>query len=298
MDDGYVRLWRKIIDNPVWTTLEPSVLKVMLGFLLEANWKPAVWYDGHAKIQIPRGSFITSYSKMAAFCRLTVKQIRTAFKHLENLHFATYSRGIERAGHSAQVAAHSGAQRWTMVNVLNYDRYQASPHDEGTIKGTVAGRLHVAEGATTKEEIRSNEVNTCSLDGGLTSINKPRSNTLDQELAPASMKKKTLRNGNEPWERDEDFMAFFESKFWAFYPRRDKKKPAAKVLWKIYQQRGLDFLREKILGAVQEQRRPGGRLNPAGGAQYIPMATAWLNGEEWENQEPGESQPPSGRLMA
>src|SRR5690348_11701568 len=107
---GYVRLYRKLLENPVWTALAPSVLKVMLAFLLKANWKPGTWYDGRAQVQIPRGSFITSYPKMAEACHLSVKQTRLAFAHLERLRFATYSR----------------ARKWTMVRVLNYESYQAS----------------------------------------------------------------------------------------------------------------------------------------------------------------------------
>src|SRR5580692_10437261 len=117
MDDaGFVRLWRKITENPVWTTLEASVLKVMLAFLLKANWKPGLWYDGHAQIEIPRGVFITSYKKMAEFCNLSVKQIRGAFRHLEKLGFAAYTR----------------ARKWTMVTVLNYEAYQTTIPKQGT----------------------------------------------------------------------------------------------------------------------------------------------------------------------
>src|SRR5258708_17722536 len=124
VDAGYIRLWRKITLNPVWTTLEPSVLKVMLGFLLKANWKQKTWYDGRATIVIPRGSFVTSYAKMAEFCNLSIKQTRLAFAHLEKLDFAAYTR----------------ASNGTMARVLNYDTYQTSTVDEGTPAGTHEGR--------------------------------------------------------------------------------------------------------------------------------------------------------------
>jgi hypothetical protein len=116
--------------------------------------------------------------------------------------------------------------------------------------------------------------------------------TLDSTLDQTStVKKKTpQQKNNEPWLRDVNFMTFFDCEFWPAYPRRDKKKRAAKVLWNVYQERGLDFLREKILVAVEHQKRAGGRLNPASGAQYIPLPATWLNDEEWENQESGESQ--------
>ena len=115
MLEGYVCLWRRITENPVWTVLQPPVLKVMLAFLLKANWKPKAWYDGRQHVEIPRGSFITSYAKMAEFCQLSPKQTRSAFAHLENLNFAAYRR----------------AGLWTMVTVVNYDAYQPTTDDEG-----------------------------------------------------------------------------------------------------------------------------------------------------------------------
>ncbi len=114
---GYVRLYRKLLENPVWTQLSPAVLKVLIAFLLKANWKPAIWYDGSVEVQIPRGSFITSYDKMAKFCNLTPKQVRGAFDHLEKLGFATYTRAI----------------KWTMVTVLNYRTYQSPAEPEGRV---------------------------------------------------------------------------------------------------------------------------------------------------------------------
>src|SRR5689334_11902414 len=95
---GYVKIYRKLMDNPVWTQLSPAVLKVMIACLFRANWRAATWYDGREQVQIPRGAFVTSYRTMAEFCHLTMKQVRSAFDHLENLNFMACTR----------------AQRWTL----------------------------------------------------------------------------------------------------------------------------------------------------------------------------------------
>jgi hypothetical protein len=104
----------------------------MIAFLLKANWKRATWYDGRSEIQIPRGSFVTSYPKMAQFCNLTPKQVRLAFDHLEHLHFAAYRR----------------APKWTMVTILNYGTYQDAIGDEGTVEGSLRARSGHDEGTT------------------------------------------------------------------------------------------------------------------------------------------------------
>ena len=128
--NGYVRLWRQLLENPVWTQLSPAVLKVMIAFLLRANWKTATWYDGSAEVTIPRGSFVTSYPRMARFCNLSTKQIRSAFAHLERVHFAAYQR----------------APKWTLVTVLNYSSYQDASSDEGTVEGAMRARSGHDEG--------------------------------------------------------------------------------------------------------------------------------------------------------
>jgi len=60
----------------------------------------------------------------------------------------------------------------------------------------------------------------------------------------------------------------------------------------------MEFLRETVLPAVRGQKQPGGRLNPESGTKYIPLLATWLNGEEWENQDPTQSQERETRLYA
>lgn len=107
---GYVRLFRKMLQNPIWTQLAPAVAKVAVYFLLRANYKPSQWYDGSKQVEIPAGSFITSYARTAEMCNLSVQQARDAFFHLGRTHFATYTR----------------TQRWTLVSIVKWAAYQAS----------------------------------------------------------------------------------------------------------------------------------------------------------------------------
>jgi hypothetical protein len=108
-EGGYVRLHRKLLNSTIWTRLSPAVLKVAIYFLLKANWKRTDWYNGRRQVLVPRGAFVTSYARVAGKCRLTLKHVRSAFKHLEQLKFASYGRD----------------PFWTMVTVSNYNDYQA-----------------------------------------------------------------------------------------------------------------------------------------------------------------------------
>src|SRR5262245_54859409 len=87
---GFVPLWREILENGVWTTCTPATLKVWMAFKLSANWRDDRWYDGRQYIPLVAGSFVTSYGRMADLCQLTVKQVRTAMKHIAKLGLATY----------------------------------------------------------------------------------------------------------------------------------------------------------------------------------------------------------------
>lgn len=132
--EGFFKVYYRLQHNPIWKQLSPAVFKVAMAFLMKANFKPSYWYDGDKQIDLPVGSFVTSYAQMASFCNLSIKQIRDAFEHLEKLSFSTYSR----------------AQRYTVVSVCNYAKYQSRIYrkgtDEGIDKGTIGARSGQDEG--------------------------------------------------------------------------------------------------------------------------------------------------------
>jgi hypothetical protein len=111
-------------------------------------------------------------------------------------------------------------------------------------------------------------------------------------------KRNSLRKATDPWTRDAEFIEFFDREFWPAWPRKQKKKAAITVLWKIRKEHGIEFLPETVLPAVKAQKQPGGRLNPESGTKYIPLLATWLNGEEWENQDAAQSPERETRLYA
>jgi hypothetical protein len=129
--------------------LAPAVSKVAIYFLLKANFKSTQWYDGTQVVNIAAGSFITSYGRVAEDCNLSVQQIRGAFGHLLRTQFATYTR----------------TERWTLVTVLNWATYQASPVD-GEHSGERAVEQPENRQATTDEESIIKEVNTPTAPSG------------------------------------------------------------------------------------------------------------------------------------
>ena len=74
---GFVKLHRKIMD---WRWYKDGIVKsVFIHCLMKAAFKEGEWQNRH----INCGQFITSYSRMANELGISVQQLRTALKKLE-----------------------------------------------------------------------------------------------------------------------------------------------------------------------------------------------------------------------
>jgi hypothetical protein len=121
---GYIFLYRRLLENPLWHQLPAEWLKVWIGILLRANFKPTKWWDGKQQIDIPAGAFVTSIEKLAGFCKVTPKQIRGTLNYLE------------RAG----MVARRRAGTYSVLVVENWDTYQKPGQGEGIDEGAPDGK--------------------------------------------------------------------------------------------------------------------------------------------------------------
>ena len=107
---GYVRLYRDIMD---WGWYEDaSTVRLFIHCILKANYDDNVWKG----IKIPRGSFVTSYAKLAEELKLTQKKIRIALEHLK----------------TTNTVSHKTTTQYSIITVNNYDTYQTM--DTQTVK--------------------------------------------------------------------------------------------------------------------------------------------------------------------
>lgn len=107
---GWIKFHRKTLDSPVWN-LSPPQYKVWDACLLLANNKPRKWFDGTREIVIPKGSFVTTERGLAEKVKVSRIVIRRALT------------GLERIG---SIRAQRRAQKYTVIEVVNFDRYQGS----------------------------------------------------------------------------------------------------------------------------------------------------------------------------
>lgn len=117
---GWISLHRDITK---WEWYDDvNTCRVFIHCLLRANHEPAKWRG----IDIDRGQFISSLSKLATETNLTVKQIRTS---------------ISKLNKTGEVASQGQAQH-TVFTVKNYDKYQG----EGKLSGTASASEGQAKG--------------------------------------------------------------------------------------------------------------------------------------------------------
>lgn len=140
--DGYVKVWRKLIDSAIWKSRSTNAKLLFIHLLLSVNWKTGKWYVNHAEVEIQPGRRITSLSTLSEEAGMSIKEIRHALDVLEELSIIHRNR------------AHGRAQHWTDITILNWSTYQFRDDKEGTtsgIYGATEGQLEGIYGATIEE---------------------------------------------------------------------------------------------------------------------------------------------------
>ena len=116
---GWLKLYQSFLRWEWYTDVNTKT--VFLHCLLRANWT-----DGRFMgVEIPAGSFATSYRNMAKETGLTVDQCRTAIKHLKSTHEIT-----SQAYHDFSVIT---VVKWQDFQGESQAKSQASPKQVPTI---------------------------------------------------------------------------------------------------------------------------------------------------------------------
>ena len=100
----YIKLSRKILNWEWYGNI--NTCRLFIHMLLKANWKEGR-FEGKT---IPRGSFVSTTSKLASETNLTMREVRTSLEHLK----ATRSLAIKTYS------------KYSVFSITNYDSYQVS----------------------------------------------------------------------------------------------------------------------------------------------------------------------------
>jgi len=113
MDNGWICMHRKILD---WEWYgEDNMVRLFLYLLLSANYEDSQWRGRVVK----KGQLITGLKKLSFATGLSEKSIRTCLNRLV------------KSGEIVKGATN----KFTIITICNYNRYQRGGDDEGQTKG-------------------------------------------------------------------------------------------------------------------------------------------------------------------
>lgn len=133
--NGYIKLFRQMTEWEWYK--EPNTKAVFLHLLIMANHSPGRWQG----IKIDRGQHLTSIKKLAEETGLSSKNVRTALNHLK----ATNEVAIKTAN------------RWTLVTIENYDKYQGDDSEGGKQSGKQSGKQVANRWQTSGKQVATNK---------------------------------------------------------------------------------------------------------------------------------------------
>lgn len=130
----WVKLDRNILD---WEWYKDNNTKaVFLHLILKANIKDAKFMG----VPVHRGQLVTSYPSLSKELGISVKSVRTALNHLK------------RTGEVAGRTYHD----FSVITIVNYDRYQAIGQANGQAKGRQrAGNGHQSKNIRLDKEVKN-----------------------------------------------------------------------------------------------------------------------------------------------
>lgn len=102
MAEAFIKIHRKMLDWEWYK--DTNTFCLFLHCLLIANWKDGKFMG----YEIPRGSFVSSYSQLAQQTSMSIQNVRTAINHLKSTGELT-------------VNSHT---KFSVFTVVNYNRYQ------------------------------------------------------------------------------------------------------------------------------------------------------------------------------
>lgn len=89
--NGWVKLYRVLLDKPIWQLSSPEQKVILITLLLMANHKTQKWEWNGKQFECTPGQFISSLEKITERCGkdISIRNVRTAIKRFENLDFLT-----------------------------------------------------------------------------------------------------------------------------------------------------------------------------------------------------------------
>lgn len=118
---GYFKLYRELLNKPIWLNSSNEQRVILITLLAMANWKETEWDYYGEKIKLNPGQFIASAPAIKERCNsseITIMKIRTALERFEKLNFLT----VSLTGKSTK----SGR----LITIVNWRLYQSNEEED------------------------------------------------------------------------------------------------------------------------------------------------------------------------
>lgn len=243
----YIKLYRSLLEWEWYKNINTKVLFIHM--LLKANWKDGK-FEGKV---IPRGSFVSSLSKLSEETDLTIREVRTAILHLETSGELTIKR-------------HS---KYSIFTIKNYVLYQV-------IDNQTTNKRHSVDIQTTtieeKKEVKKERNNNilCKAEalvlfetlwkmypnkkGKAQVTDKDKQKLLEiglEEMTKAIDRYKRYIEANKDWYKPLNGSTFFKGRYQDYIgdDYEEPKQPVKKRSFNNFQQNDYDFekLEEELL---------------------------------------------------
>jgi len=116
--EGYVKLYRCLMEKAIWTQSKPEQKVVLITLLMMANHQEREWIWNGDKFKAEPGQFVTSLQSIVTKSGVSIRSVRTALVNFEKLEFLT----------------NKTTKTGRLINIVNWGVYQG--WDEQTDKET------------------------------------------------------------------------------------------------------------------------------------------------------------------
>lgn len=167
--EGWVRLWRQILLDPIWREIPATHAKVAVTILLMVGRRAVRLTNG---IALAAGERLTSHEQIAAFAGRDIDRyvVRRAIKNLTRLGFLT-ARNAPLGAHKVRTGcAHAPAHPFDgagiIVTVSNWKRYQGGDGGEPTEAHTRAHKVRTKCAHKQEERLEKSIYRRAEVDEG------------------------------------------------------------------------------------------------------------------------------------
>jgi len=120
MSEGYIALWRKLRDNPLWRDGRRfSKAEAWIDLLMDAEWRDKEVLLGASFIRVQRGQVLLSQRKKAAQWSWARNSVHS---------FISMLAKAEMVSHEVSRGPEGG---YTLLTILKYDEYQPGSGNDG-----------------------------------------------------------------------------------------------------------------------------------------------------------------------